>query len=171
MSGSSSSAGLRLPCHFARRSSSAGPTPLPMKLTEGAEGEQQSGDQKVLHGVFSFLRLTGFCSFLSTVSHKTGKKVYNNKVAPEHSDGNFAFTCGLFVRVFHRGGDLCRLRRGGVLMLCEGQGDDLVALLLEAHDDDALGGPARGADVLHRGADQDAGAGSRAAGPRCRPRP
>ena len=44
------------------------------ELTEGGEGEKQDGDQKVLHGVFSFLRLTGFCSFLSTVSHKTGKK-------------------------------------------------------------------------------------------------
>ncbi|CAN4027294.1 hypothetical protein MCGFDL_MCGFDL_00160, partial [Dysosmobacter welbionis] len=43
-----------------------------------------------------------------------------------------------------------------LLMVCERQGDHVIPLLLEPHDDDALSGPARGADAVHRGADQDA---------------
>ena len=46
--------------------------------------------------------------------------------------------------------------RRALLMVCERQGDHVIPLLLEPHDDDALSGPARGADAVHRGADQDA---------------
>ena len=62
--------------------------------------------------------------------------------------------------------ELLLLIDGGLLILVrlllplgEGQGDDLIPLLLEAHDDDALGSPAGGADGIHMSTDQDAALG------------
>ena len=42
----------------------------------------------------------------------------------------------------------------------QGDGDDLVVLLLEAHDDDALGGAAAGLDGVYGGAQEPTGRGS-----------